>query len=55
MSVAQVKAGPWCGAIRPGALARAIDNPLDNARIHGAPGVAIQVEVGRIGEQVALR
>jgi two-component system, OmpR family, sensor histidine kinase CreC len=36
-------------------LGRAIDNLLDNARIHGRPGGAVRVEVERRGEQVALR
>ena len=38
----------------PAWLARAIDNLLDNARIHGTPGAAIQVELGRSGEQVFI-
>jgi signal transduction histidine kinase len=35
-------------------LARAIDNLLENGRIHGPPGSEVEVEVAREGEQVWL-
>jgi signal transduction histidine kinase len=35
-------------------LTRAVDNLLDNARLHGRTGEAVRIEIARAGEQVTL-